>query len=306
MNKKNIILIVSLMVSVYSFSQELQARISVNASRVNSSIDKKVFVTLQSQLNNFLNNRKWTNDKFEANEKIECSFLLNIESVVDANTYKASLIVQAARPVYNSSYKAALINFQDPDIAFKYIEFQPIDFSDNRVQGTDALAANLTACLAYYAYMILGLDYDSFSPKGGDAFYQKALNVVNNAPEGSNISGWRAFDGLRNRYWMNENLINSRNNILHDVVYSYYRAALDKMYDAEKEARTNMLQALTQLDAFNKETPNTMFVQFFLQTKADELIGVFKNGTSDEKSKAADMLSRLDVGNSLRYKQEIR
>ena len=231
---------------------------------------------------------------------------MNLESVVDAHTYKASLIVQAARPVYNSSYKAALINFQDPDIAFKYIEFQPIDFSDNRVQGTDALAANLTACLAYYAYMILGLDYDSFSPKGGDAFYQKALNVVNNAPEGSNISGWRAFDGLRNRYWMNENLINSRNNILHDVVYSYYRAALDKMYDAEKEARTNMLQALTQLDAFNKETPNTMFVQFFLQTKADELIGVFKNGTSDEKSKAADMLSRLDVGNSLRYKQEIR
>jgi hypothetical protein len=306
MNKKNIILIAFLMVNSYSFSQELQARISVNASRVNSSIDKKVFVTLQSQLNNFLNNRKWTNDKFEANEKIECSFLLNIESVVDANTYKASLIIQAARPVYNSSYKAALINFQDPDIAFKYIEFQPIDFSDNRVQGTDALAANLTACLAYYAYMILGLDYDSFSPKGGDAFYQKALNIVNNAPEGSNISGWRAFDGLRNRYWMNENLINSRNNILHDVIYSYYRAALDKMYDTEKEARTNMLQALTQLDAFNKETPNTMFVQFFLQTKVDELIGIFKNGTANEKSKAADILSRLDVGNSLRYKQEIR
>jgi hypothetical protein len=306
MLKKISAIIFSLFLLHDSHAQELQARIAVNASHVNSTVDKKVFVTLQTQLNNLLNNRKWSNDKFEANEKIECSFLINIESILDVNTYKATLIIQAARPVYNSSYKAALINFQDPDIEFKYIEFQPLDFNDNRVQGTDALASNLTAFLAYYAYMILGLDYDSFSPKGGDVYFQKALNVVNNAPEGNYISGWRAFDGLRNRYWLNENLINSRNNIIHDVIYSYYRAALDKMYDNEKEARTNMLQALTQLDAFDKETPNTMFVQFFLQTKADELIGIFKNGTGDEKSKAADILSRLDVANSLRYKQELK
>ena len=304
--KNSILLLLVFFICGDIFSQEINAKVTVNASKVNSTVDRKIFVTLQNQLNNFLNSRKWTNDKFEPNEKIDCSFLLNIQSVADVNVYKASLIVQAARPVFNASYNAALINFQDADVTFKYIEFQALDFSDTRVQGSDALAANLTASFAYYIYTILGLDYDSFSPKGGDVFYQKALNVVNNAPEGSNISGWRAFDGLRNRYWLNENFVNTRNNIIHDFIYAYYRLALDKMFDNEKEARSNMLQALIQIDAFNKEIPNTMFIDFFMQTRVNELIGVFKNATADEKQRAADLLSRLDVANASKYKQELK
>ena len=220
--------------------------------------------------------------------------------------YKATLSVQAARPVFNSSYNAALINYIDQDIAFKYQEFQPVEFNENRVQGTDAAAANLPAILAYYAYMIIGLDYDSFSPKGGDAYYRKAQNIITNAPEGKNITGWRLFDGTRNRYWLNENLINNRYNILHDVIYSYYRPGMDKMFDAETEARGNILQALTQLQAFNKENANTMFVQFFFQAKSQELIGIFKKGTAEQKAKAIEILSELDVVNASRYKQELR
>lgn len=286
-------------------AQELKARVSVMAARVNTSVDKKIFSTLQTDLNNLLNNRKWTSDQFQDNEKIECTFILNIESILETNVYKATLSIQVARPVYHASYQAALVNFIDQDIAFKYVEFQPIEFNENRVQGTDALVANLPAVFAYYAYMIIGLDYDSFSPKGGDGSFRKAQSIVNNAPEGSYISGWRVFDGVRNRYWLNENLVNSRYNELHDVLYGYYREGLDNMYDNEQEARSKILQALINLQSFNRDNPNTMFLQFFLQTKATELIGIFKNGNPDEKSRVRDILAELDVVHASQYKQEL-
>jgi len=276
------------------------------ASRVSSSVDKKIFTTLQTELNNLLNSRKWTNDQFQANEKIECSFILNIETALEANVYKATLSIQAARPVFNATYNTALVNFIDADVSFKYAEFQPVEFNENRVQGTDAAASNLTAVFAYYAYMIIGLDYDSFAPKGGDVYYRKAQNIVNNAPEGKNISGWRVFDGSRNRYWLNENVINNRYNIMHDVIYSYYRSGLDKMYDAEPEARVNVLQSLTQLSSFKKENANTMIVEFFMQGKVQELIGIFKKAPGEQKIKAVELLSDLDIINASRYKQELR
>jgi hypothetical protein len=306
MLKRYYILFYVVLLCTQSTAQELQAKVTVNASKINTTVDKKIFLTLQSQLTNFLNSRKWGNDQFKEAEKIQVNFLLNLQSIVEHNVYRATLIIQAARPIYNSSYQSALVNFQDQDFTFKYIEYQPVEFNDNRVQGTDAVTANLTAMFSYYVYMILGLDYDSFSPKGGDVFYQKAQNIINNAPEGSNISGWRAFDGLRNRYWLSENLNNTRNNIVHDVIYTYYRGGMDKMYDAENEARSNILQALTQLQAFNRETPNTMIVEFLLQTKFSELVGIFKKASFDEKAKAVEILSQLDVSNATRYKEELR
>lgn len=305
-NKFLFVVLLGCLFATTASSQELQARVSVVASRVNSTVDKKIFTTMQTQLNNLLNNRKWTNDQFQPTEKIECSFLLNIESSTDANTYKASLTVQAARPVFSATYQSALVNFIDPDFTFKYVEFQPIEFNENRVQGTDAAAANLTAIFAYYAYMIIALDYDSFSPKGGETYYRRAQNIVTNAPEGKGVAGWRVFDGSRNRYWLNENLINTRYNILHDVIYNYYRQGMDKMFEAEAEARANVLQALAQLQVFNKENANTMFVQFFLQGKVQELTGIFKKGTTEQKQRAIDILSELDVINASRYKQDLK
>lgn len=290
----------------HGVAQELNARVTVLANRVSTSVDKKIFVSLQSQLTNFLNTRKWTNETYRVNEKIDCSFIINIESVVEPNIYKASLTIQAARPVFNTTYKAALVNYQEPELVFKYIEFQPVEFNDNRVQGSDASVANLTAVFAYYAYTIIGLDNDSFSPKAGELNFNRAQNIVTNAPEGNNISGWRVFDGLRNRYWLNENMVNSRYNIIHDVIYTYYRSGLDKLYDNEAEARSNVLQALSQLRAFNKENPNTMVLQFFMQGKSQELIGIFKNADPSEKAKAIEILSEIDVANSVKYKQELQ
>jgi hypothetical protein len=287
-------------------AQEFQATISVLAGRVPSSIDHKIFQTLQTALNNFINTRKWTNESFQVSERIVCNFSLNISQALDNNEFQASLTVQAARPIFNSSYQSPLINFMDDNVIFRYVEFQPIDFNESRVQGSEPFAANLSAIFAYYAYVILGLDFDSFSLRGGDSYFEKAQNIVNNAPEGSNITGWKAFDGTRNRYWLMENLTGSKYALVHDAFYNYYRQGLDQMYDKESDARSGILNALNQLNNVNAETPNTMVLQFFFQGKANELSKAFKKGTPDEKSRALDLLTRLDIGNINLYKQDLQ
>src|SRR5215211_5985936 len=221
--------------------QELQAKLSVLANRVSTQVDKKTFQTLQTALTNFLNNRKWTTDTYQPQEKIKCNFLLSIDQDMGQNIYKASLTVQAARPVYNSTYESPIINFQDADVVFKYLEFQPIEFNENRIQGNDPLAANITAVLAYYVNLILGFDYDSFSRRGGDVYFQKAWNIVNNAPENKDIYGWRSIDGLRNRYWLAENMNNNRYALIHDALYSYYRTGMDIFFENEDAGRDGIL-----------------------------------------------------------------
>jgi hypothetical protein len=175
------------------------------------------------------------------------------------------------------------------------------------VSGTDPLSSNLTAVVSYYINIILGFDYDSFSLRGGDPYFQKALNIVNNAPDASIISGWKSFENNnRNRYWLTENLINNRYAVIHDVYFTYYRKGLDKMYEDELSARTEIINALVYLDNLNRETPNLMVVQFFILGKANELIGAFKKATPQEKERVLEIVSRLDVTNAAKYKQELK
>ncbi|MBS1763244.1 MAG: DUF4835 family protein, partial [Bacteroidetes bacterium] len=222
-----LVLILILAASINVSAQELNARVSVVSSRVGTYVSPSTFTTLQTALNNFLNNRKWTTDNFGVNEKIDCNFSLNLEPTDEQNVYKATLMIQAARPIYNTSFLSPLVNYRDENIIFKYVEFQQLDFNENRVSGTEPLQSNLTAIFAYYAYMILGFDYDSYSLKGGIPYFQKAQNIVNNAPDGRGISGWKPFDNIRNRYWLVENMLNSRYNVFHDIYYGYYRMGLD-------------------------------------------------------------------------------
>lgn len=287
-------------------AQELNAKVTVVASRVNNTVNRGTFLTLQTALNNFLNNRKWSTEVYGANEKVDCNFLLNLEQTSEINVYSASLTVQAARPVFNSSYISPLINFKDDNIIFKYVEFQIIEFNENRVSGSDALASNLTAVLAYYAHLIIAFDNLSFAPKGGEIHFQKAQNIVNNAPDGRGISGWKAFDGIRNRYWLVENMLNSRYNIMNDVYYNYYRLGMDKMYDDENIARTELLNVLNLLNNFNSENPNTMINQFFFQGKSTELIKVFSKAKPMEKARASELLQKLDISNTAMYKEQLK
>ncbi len=305
MRKTNLIAVLLFVASSVN-AQEFQARVTVVSNRVGNNVNQNVFRTLQTALNNLMNNRKWSSDNFLSNEKIACNFLLNLESTNDLNVYNASLTIQAARPVFNASYLSPIINYQDENISFKYTEFQQLEFNENRVSGTDALVSNLTAVFAYYANMIMGFDYDSFSPRGGDIYFQKAQNIVNNAPDGRNISGWKAFDGVRNRYWLVENILNTRYTIMHDVYYNYYRMGMDKLYDDETTARTEVLNVLNLLNNFVNDNPNKMISQFFFQGKSTELIKIFSKAPQQDKARASELLQRLDLTNASKYKDELK
>jgi hypothetical protein len=284
-------------------AQELQARLTVMTNKISTNIDKKIFNTLQTALTNFINNRKWSNDAFAPNEKIQCNFLLNVEQELGNNVYKGKLTVQAARPIYNTTYDSPIINFIDDDVVFRYQEFQPIEFNENRIQGNDPLAANLPAVLAFYVNLILAMDFDSFSLRGGDAYYKKAWNIVSNAPENRDITGWRSFESLRNRYWLAENFNNNRFTLIHDVLYAYYRSGLDIFFDNEEEGRKGILASLNHLNTINAENPNSMLLQFFFQGKSAELVKVFSKANTDTKARAKDILSRLDITNTAAYKE---
>jgi hypothetical protein len=305
MLKKTILLCGLMAVMLGSNAQELLAHVSINASQVGTQVDKKVFQTLQTALVSFLNNRKWTGDTYQASERINCNFLIIISKAEDG-VFTGSITVQAARPVYNSSYITPLINFRDEAITFKYVEFQTIEFNENRIAGSDALVSNLTASIAFYVYVILGLDYDSFTLRGGDPYFQKAQNIINNAPDGRNISGWRSFDGQRNRYWLVENLTNTKYAVVHDAMYNYYRQGLDHMYDNEPEARAAILNCITQLNTLNNDQFNSMIIPFFFQGKSNEIVKIFKKAPPDEKQKVSEMMTRLDVSNANTYKQELK
>jgi hypothetical protein len=287
-------------------SQEFQANVTVLSNRLPTSVDKQIFTTLQSALYNFLNGRKWTNVTFNQNEKIQCSFLVNLSGSTDNNTYTATLTIQSARPIYNTSYQSALINYLDDQFTFKYVQYQDMDFNENRVGGTDPLTANLTAVIAYYAYIILGLNFDSYGLRGGDLYFQKAQNIVNNAPENSALNGWKPFDGLRNRYWLVENLTNPKYNPIHDAMYGYYRQGMDQMFDHEADARVAAMNSLIIFNSIYNQFPDVMFLQFFFQGKGTEIGNVFKRGTPDEKSRALEILSRIDVSNLSTYKQNLQ
>ncbi|MCG7855753.1 DUF4835 family protein [Flavihumibacter sediminis] len=287
-------------------AQELQAKVVVMANQVSSQVDRKIFTTLQNALNNFLNNRKWSRDTYQQNEKIACNFLINILDARDGNVFQATLTIQAARPVYNAAYVSPLVNFIDENLLFRYVEFQQLEFNENRVSGNDPLVSNLTAVLAFYANIILGMDGDSFALRGGDQYFVKAQNIVNNAPDSRDIIGWKAFDGQRNRYWLMENLTGNRYTMVHDAIYGYFRLGLDQFYEKEFEARKAVLTSLQQLNTLNSDIPNSMIIPFFFQGRTTELAKMFRKSPPDEKSAALDILSRLDITNANTYKQELK
>jgi len=303
MLKKYFVVVVMLVTVLFASGQEIQAHLTIMADKISTQVDKKIFQTLQTTLTSFINNRRWTNDVFQASERIQCNFLLNIDQDLGNSLYKGKLTIQAARPVFNTTYDSPIINYLDDNITFRYVEFQPIEFNENRIQGNDPAAANLTAILAYYVNLILGFDYDSFSLLGGDAYFQKAWNIVNNAPEGTNITGWKSFESQRNRYWLAENMNNNRFALMHNVLYTYYRSGMDLFYDNEEQGRNGILNSINFLSTINSENPNSMIMQFFFQGKSSELVKVFSHATPDQKSRARDLLTKLDVTNATAYKE---
>ena len=304
-NKQLIIAFLIILTCKSIHAQELSATVNVQTSKIENQIDTKIFTQFQKQLKDFINQRKWTSDVFALEEKIDCSFYITIESIVSPGVYEAKLSVVANRPVYNANYTTPLLNLQDANFTFKYQLAQPMEFNENRVQGADPLEANLTAVIAYYINIIIGLDYDSFAPKAGMPYFNKALNIVYNAPEGSGISGWKSYDGQRNRYILVDNLTKSGFDKLHDVIYSYNREGLDQMADKPEIARAAILNALMGMQEINDANVNSMAVPILMQGKFTEIVGIFGNADKSMKKQLLNTLSVIDIANINRYKEKL-
>ncbi|HET8574281.1 MAG TPA: DUF4835 family protein [Edaphocola sp.] len=288
---------------ISALAQELNAKVTVIHTQV-QGIDPKVFQTLEQNLNTFLNSRKWTNDHFQNNEKIDCSFLLNItKKAKDDNIFTAVLSIQASRPVYNTDYNTPTVNFQDNEVAFSFDQSQTIQFDDNNVAGSDPLVSNLTAIFAYYVYYIIGLDYDSFSPNGGTAYFQKAQDIVNKAPEKSSvIQGWQASGSTNNRYWLVGEILNPRFKEFRTFWYTYHRKGLDLMTEKPQDALKNIFSGIPILAAIHKENTNPVILQFYFDAKSSEWANLLQQAPQADRAQYAKQMMAIDVTNANKYR----
>lgn len=299
----NIIIILSTVITAKA--QELNCTVKVMADAIKGNVaDKEVFNTMEQSINDFMNTRKWTDDQYTSNEKINCNILLNVTKPLAGvqNGYTATLTIQATRPVYNTSYNSQIFKHVDKEVDFVYNQFSPLEFNDNRVSGNNAYVSNLSAVLAYYAYMVLGFDYDSFSPQGGTEYFKKAQNIVNNAPEqGKSIRGWTAVEGNFNRYWLSDQILNPRFQAIRSVWYSMHREALDNMYQEPEASQDIILKSISTLSQVQKENPGSAILQLFFNAKSDEFASVVAQVPADKRTLYITMLSQIDVPNTQKY-----
>ncbi|MBS1771661.1 MAG: DUF4835 family protein [Bacteroidetes bacterium] len=289
------------MSSFYGFAQEINCKVKVMRDKI-QGVDKEVFASMERGITEFMNTRKWTNDLYQPAERIDCNILINLTAMPDQDIYEATLNIQATRPVYNTGYTSPIINFIDKEFKFKYNQYTQIQYDDNRVSGNDALTANLTATLAFYTYLILGLDYDSFSPNGGTELFKKAQNVVNNAPEYSKvIYGWKAVDGNKNRYWIIDQILSPRFKEFHNLWYSYHREGMDNMMTKPDESRKLMLETLSKIVVLNRENPSSILLQFYFNAKSDEYASLASQCEPGERTKYIAMLQQVDIANIQKY-----
>lgn len=284
-------------------AQELNCKVKVMHEKITNT-DPQVFTSMERAITEFINTRKWTSDDWNPIERIDCNILINLTSKdpTDQDLYSGTFSIQATRPVYNSGYTSPLINYMDRDLVFHYSQFAQLQFDDNRVSGADALASNLTATLAYYAYLVIGLDYDSFAPVGGNTIFKKAQNVVNNAPEqGNAIRGWKAFEEKRNRYWIIDQIMSPRFDSLRRYWYTYHRGGLDLMYNKPTEGRNKVLAGIPTMSQLQRDNPGSTLIQFFFNAKSDELMRILSQAPREERAPYIPMLTVMDVANANKY-----
>lgn len=276
------------------FAQELNCQVSVVSTQVQGTDNKRIFDNLQKQIFEFLNNTKWTKDNFNVSERIECSMMLNITEKLNTDQWKATVQLQSRRPIYKSSYNSPIFNYNDQHFVFKYVEQQPFEFNLNTYTN------ELTQFLAYYAYVFIALDYDSYSPNGGIEYWQKAQQIVANAQTSAEM-GWKAFENNKNRYWLVENLLNPAFQPIRDALYTYHRKGLDIMVDKVEEGRSNILEGLKKLQDVHRIRPASYNMQLFFNAKADEIVNIFSQANPTEKQQAVETLTLVDPANSQKY-----
>lgn len=278
-------------------AQELNCNVLVNDERAQTS-DRQVFRDMEQAFTRFMNDRKWTSDNYLPDERIQCDLAITIESMPAIGFYNATVQIQSSRPVYNTSYASLIFNFADRDWQFEYIESTPLDYGDN------VFTSDLTSMLAFYAYVIIGLDQDTFEEFGGENQFKKALDIVNLAQQ-SDRSGWQAFQSNRNRYWLSENLTNQELRPIRKGLYTYHRLGMDLFESKPDESRALIVGVLKDIQKADRSLPNSILKISFFDAKKNELAKIFEKGNPTVKKEAYNILLELDPSNTENYKSII-
>lgn len=285
---RRILLTIGLLSCAWSvWAQDLNCEVTVDYTQIENT-DAARFQNLEQNLREFVNNQKWTREVFKENERIELSLLLTLNSETPGGRFSGSLQIQSRRPVFNSSYYTPIINHKDENISFVYQQFDVLQFVEN-----NAAASNLTAIIAYYVYLTIGLDYETFGMESGTPYLQTALNIANQNIS-SNESGWKPSESQINRYWIIENYLEARFKNLRKCMYMYHRGGLDNMSENPAEARKSILNGLRLLESVHRNLPNSINLRMFFNAKADEIVNIFKEAEPGEKAQVVQLLSRID------------
>ena len=274
-------------------AQELNCTVSVLTPKIQAT-DKTIYETLKTSIRYFMNNHKWTGDKFQNQERIECSMVITVDERAGADEFKGTIQLQSRRPVYKTSYSSPIINHLDKDFSFRYLQDQVLEFDETSNNF------NLTSVLAFYAYIIIGLDYDTFSSEGGTTYYQKAQGIVSNS-QSMPDRGWKSFEGNRNRYWLVENLLNPSFKPFRGCLYKFHRLGLDKMSDNILASRNTITEGIKDLRIVYQDKPNSFLMQVFFNSKADEIVNLYSGADQDEKTQIVPVLSLIDPANISKY-----
>lgn len=293
------LLLLLIFLSAGARSQELYCNVQISAQKIQGS-NRQVFITMQKDVYEFMNNTVWSNMVISYAERIDCNILINLTDQISADEFRGTIQVQLKRPVFNTTYSTTMLNFIDNSFQFRYVEFQPLEFDPN------VHRSNLVSVLAYYAYIILGFDADSFSPEGGTQFFQIAEKIVSNAQNAPEM-GWKPYDGSRNRnrYWLVKNILDKEYAGVRQFNYEYNINGLDRMESKIGEARTSIAESLKLIqDVFRrKPDPFMYFLQLVLDAKSDEFVNIFSDAFPEEKSRVIQILTEVDPANKTKYEK---
>ncbi|MFP4469148.1 MAG: DUF4835 family protein [Bacteroidales bacterium] len=276
-------------------AQEFNCSVQVSAPQIQQT-NREKFQELRKGLYELVNERQWTNYSYKIDERIECTIAITITEELSSDEFRGRINLVLRRPVYGTSYNTTMFNYLDNDFQFQWQEGQSIDYVENTFSN------NLTATIAYYLYTFLGLDFDSFKLNGGSPYFDKAQNIVNTA-QGARESGWKAFEGMKNRYWLAENLNNTSYSNVRKFWYQYHRQGLDLMQDNIEKGRQGIMDALETLQMAHREKPNLFIMQLFLEAKRDEFINIFTDAAPMDKTKAVNILKEIDPSHANDYQK---
>lgn len=293
--RKIIVFTIVFLSGVTLFAQEFRCNVTVSAQKIQGA-NRQLFRTMQADIYEFMNNRKWTEHVYSYDEKIRCNILIRLDEQLSSDEFRGTIQVQLTRPVFNTSYETTVLNIKDNDFHCRYVEFQPLEF--NETSNRD----NLTNILAYYAYVILGFDYDTFSHEGGTPYFEKAQAIVNNSRD-ARERGWKAFESERNRYWLIENIMNKSYSAFRNCMYNYHRQGLDMMSGKPEDGRSNIATSLRDIQTVFRRRPSVYILQMFFDAKSDEIVNIFSRSYPDERNRVLAILNEVDPSNGSKYKK---